>query len=227
MLTQPLAALKHQYYLQKNPKSLNAILIKIYLFAYAWGFGGLLKREDNAEDDNIINQKSHVKSNLDNLTQEFDEFVREMFESNVKFGIYLPPNTKPVFDYFLDVTSGNFIEWNRLVPNAEALIKTTGKSDNIIETVDSIRFTFLSTLMLQGNNSVLITGSSGIGKTVSIQNMLKRLSQNGFSSKQNSILGDVFNYADKTKASINNLSTMFGDDLENAKKQRMEEMSKF
>jgi hypothetical protein len=144
--------------LQKNPKSLSAILIKIYLFAYAWGFGGLLKREDNAEDDNIINQKSHVKSNLDNLTQEFDEFIREMFESNVKFGIYLPPNLKPIFDYFLDVTSGNFIEWNRLVPNAEALIKTTGKSDNMIETIDSIRFTFLSTLMLQGNNSVLITG---------------------------------------------------------------------
>ena len=117
-----------------------------------------MKREDNAEDDNIINQKSHVKSNLDNLTQEFDEFVRETFEANVKYGIYLPPNLKPAFDYFLDVTSGNFIEWNRLVPNAEALIKTTGKSDNIIETVDSIRFTFLSTLMVQGNNSVLITG---------------------------------------------------------------------
>jgi len=72
---------------------LSAILIKIFVFAYTWGFGGLLKREDNAEDDNIINQKSHVKSNLDNLTQEFDEFMREMFESNLKFGIYLPPNT--------------------------------------------------------------------------------------------------------------------------------------
>ena len=69
-------------------------------------------------------------------------------------------------------------------------------------------------------------GSSGIGKTVTIQNMLKRLSQNGFSVKQNSILGDVFNYADKTKTSITNLSTMFGDDSDNAKKQRMEEISK-
>ena len=56
--------------------------------------------------------------------------------------------------------------------------------------------------------------------------MLKRLSQNGFSTKQNSILGDIFNYADKTKTSITNLSTMFGDDSDNAKKQRMEEMSK-
>ena len=57
--------------------------------------------------------------------------------------------------------------------------------------------------------------------------MLKRLSQNGYSIKQNSILGDVFNYADKTKTSITNLSTMFGDDSDNAKKQRMEEMSKY
>jgi hypothetical protein len=66
--------------------------------------GGVLKREDNAEDDNIINQKSHVKSNFDSLTVEFSEMVHELFESNVKYGLYLPPNNKPVFDYFLDVT---------------------------------------------------------------------------------------------------------------------------
>jgi len=32
-----------QYYLHKNPKQLQALVIKIYIFSYIWGFGGLLK----------------------------------------------------------------------------------------------------------------------------------------------------------------------------------------
>ena len=94
---------------------------------------------------------------MDSLTHEFDEMVRELFESNVKFGIYLPPAAKPVFDYFLDVTSGNFIEWSHLVPNPDILIRQN-KIESLIDTVDSVRFTFLSTLLLMGRNSVLLTG---------------------------------------------------------------------
>lgn len=179
----------------------------------------MLRREDNAEDDNIINQKSHVKSSLDSLTHDFDEFVRETFEQNIKYGIYLPPASKPVFDYFLDVTSGNFIEWNKLVPNVDTLIKQT-KPEELIETLDSIRFCFLSTLLLMGKNTVLITGTSGIGKTVTIQSMLKKLSSSGFSFKLGSILGDVFNIAEKTKVNLtinNNIKSVFNEDFDSKK----------
>lgn len=163
---------------------------------------------------------------MDSLTHEFDESVREIFEANVKYGIYLPPNSKPVFDYFLDVTTGNFFEWNNLLPSIDSLIRQT-KSDEIIETVDSIRFTFLSSLLLMGKHSVLITGSSGVGKTVIIESMLKRLATTGFSFKPNTILGDVFNYSEKTKASIaNNMSSIFNDESEGGtKKVRSDENS--
>jgi hypothetical protein len=114
------------------------------------------KREDNAEDENLINQKSHVKSSADNLTHEFDEFIREMFESNVKFGIYLPPNNKSVFDYFLDVITGNFTNWTQIIPNLESLIRQNNA--NMIQTVDTVRFTFLSALLLMGKHSILLTG---------------------------------------------------------------------
>ena len=83
--------------------------------------------------------------------------VRELFEANIKYGIYLPPNTKPIFEYFFDVITGNFIEWNRLLPNNENLIKQN-KIDDFIPTVDSIRFAFLSSLLLMGKNTVLING---------------------------------------------------------------------
>jgi len=173
---------KIQYFIQRNPKQLQTIISKIYIFAFIWGFGGCLKREDNAEDDNVINQKSHVKTNMDSLTNEFDEFVHEIFGSNIKYSIYCPPTSKPVFDYFLDVATGNFVEWTQLLPNIESLIRKR-TTEGITETIDSVRYSFLASLLLMNKKSVLITGSSGIGKTVIIKSMLKSLTASGFSYK--------------------------------------------
>lgn len=203
---------KKQYFLQRNPKQLGSILTKIFIFSYYWSFGGLLKREDNVEDDNIINQKSQVKSVSDSLTQDFDEFIRELFESNVKYGIHLPPNVKPVFDYFIDIDGGNFVEWNQLVPSTDTLIRK-GKDDQIVDTIDLVRYSFITTLLLKSKHPVLLTGTSGVGKTVTMQNMLKRLALNGYSFKPNTILGDVFNFSDKNKASIlESLTTLMNED---------------
>jgi dynein heavy chain len=120
---------------------------------------------------------------MDSLTNDFDEYVHEIFGSNIKYSIYCPPTSKPVFDYFLDVTTGNFVEWNMLLPSMDSLIRKT-KSDEITETIDSVRYTFLATLLLMSRKSILITGSSGIGKTVQIKSMLKRLTQFGININQ-------------------------------------------
>lgn len=205
---------KRKYFIQRNPKLLSAILTKIYIFSYTWAFGGILKREDNADDENIINQKSHVKTNLENLTMEFDEFMREMFETNVKYSIYMPPNAKSVFDYFIDVTTGNYVEWDQLLPSNEKLIRQS--NEFMIPTIDSLRFSFLATLLLQTKNSVLITGSSGIGKSITVEHMLKKLNNGGFSSKSNhSVLGEIFNFAEKEKASMSsNMPNFISDETE-------------
>lgn len=164
--------------------------------------------------------------------------VRELFEKNVKFGIYLPPNAKPIFDYFLDVTSGNFIEWNALVLGVDALIRQQQQANNesdrssssMIDTVDSIRFTFLTALLLMNRNPVIVTGASGVGKTVIVESMLKKLAATGFSLKSNTILGNVFNYADRSKASVMvNMSVMFSDDNQDSigfRKNKSDELSK-
>ena len=155
-----------------------------------------------------------MKTNLDNLTTEFDELTRELFDKNIKYGIYLPPNNKSVFEYFLDVTTGNFVEWNQLLVNIDKLIRQN-KSDEIIPTIDSIRFSFLATLLMHGKHSVLITGSSGIGKTISIENMIKRIDTYGFTFKSHSILGEVFNFVDRDKQNIaNKMSSLLAEDTD-------------
>ncbi len=60
-----------------------------------------------------------------------------------------------------------------------------------------------------------------------IQDMLKRLVQNGFSYKQNSILGDVFNYLEKTKAQVlTHTSSMYVEEPEILKKTKSDELGK-
>lgn len=39
----------------------------------------------------------------------------------------------------------------------ETLIRKS-RSDNLIDTIDSVRFTFIATLLMMGKKSVLITG---------------------------------------------------------------------
>ena len=56
--------------------------------------------------------------------------------------------------------------------------------------------------------------------------MLKQLTSTGFSFKPNTILGEVFNFSDKSKASVTNLApTVFHEESEAVKKQKTEEFS--
>ena len=53
--------------------------------------------------------------------------------------------------------------------------------------------------------------------------MLSRLGESGFNTKVNTLLGDVFNFADKNKVSLlDNLSAIMNDDSEKSKKKKGE-----
>ncbi|CAF4669138.1 unnamed protein product [Rotaria sp. Silwood1] len=191
---------KKQYYLQKNPKNLRQCLIRIYIFCYVWSFGGGLKREDNFEDDNLINQKEQVKVDRDPTTQEFDTFVRELFSSNVNYAVYLPPDARMIFDYMIDLNTFVYHEWESLVPKTEQLIKNE-VSQTVIPTVDVIRYSFLITALLMHKKPVLLTGNSGVGKTLLIESMLRLLMlPDGNFVRPGTILGDVLQY-NATKSS--------------------------
>ncbi|CAF4422460.1 unnamed protein product, partial [Adineta steineri] len=146
------------YYLQKNPKNIRQCLIRIYIFCYVWSFGGGLKREDNFEDDNLINQKEQIKAERDPTTQEFDTFVRDLFGANINYSVYLPPDARMIFDYMIDLNTYIYHEWDSLVPKTEQLIKSE-QSHFVIPTVDIVRYSFLITAVLIHKVPVLLTGN--------------------------------------------------------------------
>ncbi|CAF1414036.1 unnamed protein product [Rotaria sordida] len=201
---------KKQYYLQKNPKNLRQCFIRIYIFCYVWSFGGGLKREDNFEDDNLINQKEQVKIDRDPTTQEFDTFVRELFSSNINYSVYLPPDARMIFDYMIDLNTFVYHEWESLVPKSEQLIKNENLQ-YVIPTVDIIRYSFLITALLIHKKPVLLTGNSGVGKTLLIEAMLRSLTlPNGNFVRPGTILGDILEY-NATKTSTTTKLAQIGE----------------
>ena len=101
-----------------------------------------------------------------------------MCNTCVFIGVRLPASNKTIYSYFVDFDSGNFIQWDTLVPSTQSLIekgssltlgdnlgvggenkedKNTQESD-IVTTVDTVRYSFLTSLLLLNKNPVLLTG---------------------------------------------------------------------
>ncbi|XP_078503488.1 dynein axonemal heavy chain 14 [Lissotriton helveticus] len=211
-----------KWFLENNPGKLTTLLGRLYVFAFTWAVGGVLKREDEHEGDLLIGLKARDETLL-NVTYDFNTFVHDMFEGDRTLGINMPTGDKSIFDYFVDLQTGNFVPWEELVPSTKSLIEKGSTSfseslmskknanhqrqlasfQNLIPTIDTVRYTFLSSLLLTNKHPVLIIGDSGVGKSTIIQNMLKRLQKPGeLLVKPGTILGDVFLHNEVKKTSL-------------------------
>ncbi|XP_074844510.1 dynein axonemal heavy chain 14, partial [Carettochelys insculpta] len=211
----------HKWFLEKYPDKLPSLLEKLYVFAFTWAVGGVLRRETDYEEESLIGINTTDES-LVSVTRGFSNFVRDIFEGEPPNGIQFPPGDRVIFEYFVDLQTGDFVPWTDLVPTTQFLIQqeATSYSDSLssesnkevnpvrrdtlkfIPNVDTICYSFLTTLLLMNKCPVLITGDSGIGKTVMIQNMLERLQkQGGLLVKSGTILGDVILHNEAKKAS--------------------------
>ena len=97
----------------------------------------------------------------------------------------LPTSSRSIYSYFVDMDSGNFLTWEALVPTTQSLIEkgsvitigeTMGVSSDgggvhkgrvdgdIVTTVDTVRYSFLTGLLLVNKNPVLLTGKCVVNK---------------------------------------------------------------
>ncbi|KAL5008122.1 hypothetical protein ScPMuIL_013703 [Solemya velum] len=215
-------------FLKKNPGQLLNILGKLFVFAFTWSMGGNFKRREDAEDDDTVNRRGLDRSDTTvNVCNEFDNFVREVFDVEPPLGVRLPTGNRSMYGYFVDLESGTFIPWDSLVPSTKSLIEkgavitigeTMGVSSDhrkkrdetdIVPTVDIVRFSFLTGLLLLNKHPVLLTGESGIGKTAIVENMLSRLRrEGGTGTKSGTVLGDIFSFSDKHTSLLESISNL-------------------
>lgn len=219
-----------QLYLMKNPGQLLNILGKLYVFAYTWSIGGNFKRQEDIDEDDMSSRRGQeVPEKELNICNEFDNFMREMFEVEPPLGVRLPTGNRTIYSYFIDMETGNFVPWDALVPSTRSLIdkgamitigesmgvameqkKGGGDEGNIVPTVDVIRFSFLTSLLLVNKHPVLITGDSGVGKSAVINYTLKRLGLDGGTGTKSAmtVLGAIFNFSEKGSNLLENIQNL-------------------
>uniref|UniRef100_H2YVQ5 AAA+ ATPase domain-containing protein n=1 Tax=Ciona savignyi TaxID=51511 RepID=H2YVQ5_CIOSA len=92
---------------------------------------------------------------------DFDQLVHDIFEKDTGIGVTFPSGSRSIFSYFVDLqVVGLEFEWNSSKITYIHLPKYT---------LCSIRYSFLSALLLLNKFPVLLTGDSGVGKTALIQ----------------------------------------------------------
>ncbi|XP_063093605.1 dynein axonemal heavy chain 14 [Cavia porcellus] len=213
---------KNTWYLEKNPDKLALVLQKLFVFAFTWAFGGILKREDEHKDDTVF-CSAFEPDCLADVTYSFDNFVHKLFENISQIAFSLPTGDRSIFGYFLDLQQCEFMPWSDVVPNVATLTQKGSSlladfqrsAENILRlsecgehihytaTRDTVCLSFLASLLLKNSCPVLLTGEPGVGKTAAIHHMLGKLEgPGGFDIKYGSILGDVLLYNEIKKSSL-------------------------
>nr|XP_018672447.1 dynein heavy chain 6, axonemal-like [Ciona intestinalis] len=223
---------KPKWYMEVYPDRLSFILGRLFVFAFTWSIGGVLNREDDQEEDTLISSTVIGRDEtLINMSYDFDQLVHDIFEKENQLGVTFPSGSRSIFSYFVDLQSGRFVPWDELVPATRTLIergltytlvgnnralvsdqrKSAAADSNaaLVPTNDTIRYSFLSAILLLNKFPVLLTGDSGVGKTALIQNILSKLKAVGGSGTDaGTILGDVFRYNEKTSAILQNIANL-------------------
>ncbi|XP_071963333.1 dynein axonemal heavy chain 6-like [Antedon mediterranea] len=223
-----------EWYLNKNPDQLPTLLGKLFVFCFTWAVGGNLKRADDPDDDGGINlgtKTSSQKATTDSdIAYDFDGLVRDTFDIEPPLGVRLPSGSKTIFNYFVNMENGKFVSWDVLVPSTKSLIdkgvahvsigeqmgltaqmsqKMQLDEGELVTTVDTIRYSFLASLLLLNKHPVLITGDSGVGKSAVVSHILEHLARpHGASTEHGTILGEVLQYSERGTSVLSNIASL-------------------
>lgn len=128
---------------------LMSLVDRVFFFCYVWSVGA---------------------GCVANCWEAFSENAREIFDGMCP-SLQLPGGGT-AFDYFIDLNQNKFREWNEIVPSFNF-------QDNVpyfelmVPTTDTCRFSFVMKSLITLRKPVFVTGVTGTGKTVTVQNLLR------------------------------------------------------
>jgi dynein heavy chain len=158
---------------QTDPKARKKDIDSIMAFSYAWGMGGAL--DERSKDF-------------------FDTFIKDNFKS-AQF-----PQQFTVFDYYYDLRkSKNWMPWDVQVQKFE-YIKDMSYFDMMVPTADTYKTRYALEQLLSIEKPVFITGATGVGKSVTIQNAFNILSVVKEDSPVKPLVGITVNFSAQTES---------------------------
>lgn len=138
-----------------------------FIFAFIWGLGGGVSSDNNAQIQSAIE----------------DTFTDFTF-----------PRSECIFDHMINPdTQQSFLSWATKVPEF-VFDKEVQFFDLLVPTIDTIKYSYVVELLLDIEKPVILTGESGVGKSVLIKNLLQNL-------KEKKGISTIFlNFSAQTKA---------------------------
>ena len=125
---------------------------------------------------------------LDDSREELEKNIRQSFEGDTNAAL---PNDSLWLNR-INSTTKEWEEWEFLIPKF-IFDPTIPFFDMLVETADTVRFSYLAELLFNANHPVMFTGETGVGKSVIVKALLTKLSQEttipvfmNFSAKTNS-----------------------------------------
>jgi len=119
----------------ENSKVQNYIC-QSFIFSYLWSLGSNL---------------------IDSSQKKFESLVFNQFENHSEFSI--SPGIK-LFDVYLNTVTKSFENWDSIVPKF-VYSADTPYFELLVPTVDSIRYAYVMQRLVQMNQPVMITGTTG------------------------------------------------------------------
>ncbi|TYZ65733.1 hypothetical protein PybrP1_011994 [[Pythium] brassicae (nom. inval.)] len=136
-------------YVSYESDELLALLDKVFAFCLFWSIGATMTVDRH---------------------ELFDSFARELL-ADAKLGL---PNSGLVFDYFVDMAQAKFRAWHEIVPRFQYNPRTP-YFKMTVATPDTVRFTYLLRVLMTARTPAYVTGVTGTGKTVIVQDLLLEL----------------------------------------------------
>ncbi|XP_050800280.1 dynein axonemal heavy chain 6 isoform X6 [Gopherus flavomarginatus] len=138
--------------LKMDQSKLKTIICQTFVFCYLWSLGGNL---------------------MENYWDTFDTFVRQQFEDNPEAKL---PTSGDLWSVYMDFDSRRLELWERVIPTFK-YSRQVPFFEMLVPTTDTVRYGYLMEKLLAVRHSVLLTGITGVGKSVVARGLLNRIQE--------------------------------------------------
>ena len=156
----------------KSEQELKPVLEGIFFYSCIWSMGGICDRSLGEKFHKLFYEIMEGK-----VTKETkQEFGITVDIQDLRFPYSLPiPKQDNVFAYQLVIhNKAEWVRWEDSLDATVSLPRDIYAGNMIIPTVETMRYQHIMNLLLQNNKPFLISGPSGTGKTVYIQDLINR-----------------------------------------------------
>uniref|UniRef100_A0A8D0GTF0 Dynein axonemal heavy chain 6 n=1 Tax=Sphenodon punctatus TaxID=8508 RepID=A0A8D0GTF0_SPHPU len=136
--------------LKMEQTRLNSLVCQTFVFCYLWSLGGNL---------------------TEHYWDAFDTFIRQQFEDNPDSKL---PNSGDMWSVYMDFDTKRLDPWERIIPSFKYR-REVPFFEMLVPTTDTVRYGYLMEKLLAVKHSVLLTGITGVGKSVVARGLLTRI----------------------------------------------------